>query len=198
MPPVYTTVFQNMKRMTTKTSQHPYISQPEYSLSLVDGVLHINGDYWLTGHVTSREYEWGLEREYESPFVHLDFHTAIIDKGIRHLCQGCFNGCKSLRKIILPHTIKTIEVPIATDTSIEYFEYNGLLILGSENNPRLALMGCVDDYAGDEVVIPSDTKVIADNIDWPIHVKTLIHPDGTTVSVNENVTEATGDDALPF
>ena len=178
--------------------QHPYASQPEYSLSLVDGVLIINSDYWLAGIVTCREYEWGLEREYESPFVHLDFHTAVIDKGIRHLCQGCFNGCKNLRKIILPHTIKAIETPIAVDTAVEYIEENGLLFLGSDNNPRLALMGCVEDYPGDEVVIPSDTKVIADNIDWPIHVKTLIYPDSTTIHVNEKDSEATGDEALPF
>ena len=175
-----------------------YENIQSYCFTLVKGVVKISGAFLLTGNVTYREYEWGLDREYESPFRHLDFHTAFIYEGIMHLCEGCFNGCKSLKKIILPHSIDTIELPIALDTSVEYFEDNGLLFLGSENNPRLALMGCVDDYAGDEVVIPSDTKVIADNIDWPIHVKTRIHPDGMTIHVNENVAEATGDDALPF
>lgn len=178
--------------------QHPYASQPDYSLSLADGTLRIDGTYWLAGNVTCREYEWGLEREYESPFVHLDFHTAVIGKGIRHLCQGCFNGCRNLRKIILPHTIEAIEAPIANDTAVEYFEENGLLFLGSENNPRLALMGYRDDFADEKVVIPADTKVVADNADWPVHVKTLIYPDGTKLSVNENATEATGNDAFPF
>lgn len=179
--------------------QHPYATQPDYSLSLVDGVLHIDGAYWLTGNVTCREYEEGMEREYESQFVHLDFHTAVIGKNIRHLCQGCFNGCKNLRKIILPHTIEAIEAPIANNTAVEYFEENGLLFLGSETNPRLALMGSRDDFADEKVVIPADTKVVADNIYWPLQVKELIYPDGTTILVNENVTEATGDgDALPF
>lgn len=179
--------------------QHPYATQPDYSLSLVDGVLRIDGAYWLAGNETCREYEGGLEREYESQFVHLGFHTAVIDKGIRHLCQGCFNGCKNLRKIILPHTIEAIEAPIANDTAVEYFEENGLLFLGSETNPRLALMGSRDDFADEKVVIPAVTKVVADNIYWPLQVKELIYPDGTTILVNENVTEATGDaDALPF
>ena len=145
-----------------------------------------------------RESGYDLEPVFESPFVHIDFHTAVIGKDVKYLCEGCFNGCKNLRKIILSDSVDAIEWPIAKDAGLEYFEEDGLLFLGSENNLRLALVGCVDDYGADEVVIPAATKVIAANVDWPIYVKTLIHPDGTTVSVNENVTEATGDDALPF
>lgn len=95
---------------------HPYAATPNYSCSLIDGVLHINGAHWLAGNRVFREYEHDLEAEFESPFVHLDFHTAVIGKDIKYLCEGCFNGCKNLKKIVLHDGIEAIENPIALNT----------------------------------------------------------------------------------
>lgn len=102
---------------------HPYAAQPGYSCSLVDGVLHVNGAHWLAGNQVIKDNDFDIWPEYESPFVHLDFHTAIIGKDIKYLCQGCFNGCENLERIILHDGIEVIEHPIV--------DHNVIL----ENNP---------------------------------------------------------------
>lgn len=142
---------------------HPYDAQPGYSCSLVDGVLHVNGAHWLAGNQVVKDNDFDISPEYESPFVHIDFHTAVIGKDLKYLCQGCFNGCKSLKKIILHDGIEAIETPIARDTAVEYFTENGLQYLGTGTNLRFALVGCNEDFDADRIVAPKDSVVVALN-----------------------------------
>ena len=176
---------------------HPYEVQPLYSCVLSNDVLWIDSGFFLAGNHIVIEDENGYPApEYESPFVHLNFHKVVIGKHIRYLCEGCFNGCRELKKIILSEFVEVIEYPIANNTAIEYYNDDGLLFLSTESNPRHALMGCVDDYKSDRITVPATTKVVAENIWWPQQVKEIHFPDGWIFKVNEEAL-GTGDE-LPF
>lgn len=181
---------------------HPYEVVPSYSSCVLSNdVLWIDGGFFLAGnHIVVDDGYDCLAPEYNSPFVHLKFHKVLIGNNIHYLCKGCFNGCRELKKIVLSESVEVIEYPIANDTAIEYFNDDDLLFLGTENNPRHALMGCVDDYKSDRIIVPASTKVVAENIRWPQQVKEIHFSDGRIVKVNENANEdamETGDE-LPF
>lgn len=177
---------------------HPYAVQPGCSCVLLSNdVLWVDGSFFLAGNyiVVEDGYGWPAP-EYESPFVHLNFHKVLIGKHIHYLCEGCFNGCRELKEIVLSESVEVIEYPIANNTAVEYFNDDGLLFLGTESNPRHALMGCVDDYKNHRITVPATTKVVAENIWWPQQVKEIYFSDGRIFKVNEEAL-GTGDE-LPF
>ncbi len=135
-----------------------------------EGILIISGNSWVcrkpapdAESVEIDEYdgevtEWS---EYVSQFKDLDFHTVIIEEGVIGLDNRCFEGCWNLRKILLPATLYSIYADIAKDTPLEYLNENGLLYLGTQDNPHHVLMGCTPEFNQSKLAIAEGTVTIA-------------------------------------
>lgn len=100
--------------------------------------------------------------EYVSQFKDLDFHTVIIEAGVKVLEEGCFKDCKNFRKIILPEKMPVIRKDFAIGTPLEYTEQDGLLFLGPPSNPLYYLMGCNSTFDEEILHIPEGVIFIAD------------------------------------
>lgn len=130
-----------------------------YSLSN-DGVLEIEGNnilegLWVQGHDMTYDSYW------ESQFADKDFHTVVIKEGVRSLYEGCFARCKGLNKVILPEGLLSIYAESFEGSPVEYLNEDGLLYLGTAQNPHYALMGCADDFREDVIRIHPDTVTVA-------------------------------------
>lgn len=99
---------------------------------------------------------------YKSQFKDMDFHTVVIEKGVKGLGVLCFKDCKNFRKIILSEEMPVIRKTFAVGSSLEYNEKDGLLFLGPASDPLYYLMGCKDDFDKEKLVIPEGTVRIAD------------------------------------
>lgn len=102
-------------------------------------------------------YAWS---RYESPFVDLDFHTAVLEPGFKCIEADFFTGCKNLKKVIIPDTINEIHPDFAKGIRLEFLNENGLLFMGNDGNPRHFLMGCVEDYNEEHLDIPEGVHYI--------------------------------------
>ena len=100
--------------------------------------------------------------EYISQFKDMDFHTVIIEDGVKVLDEQCFKDCKGLKKIVLPAHVPTIRSSFADGTSLEYTLRNNLKFLGSPSHPLYSLMGATDDFCEENLIIPEGTVRIAD------------------------------------
>ena len=141
--------------------------QMNYTLT-DDGVLTISGNDWLFPAPVLNPDDCS---EYKSQFKDMDFHTVVIEPGIKYLDKHCFRGCKNLKKIVLPDKVPGIAVNFAKGTQLEYFNDGGLLFLGPESNPYYTLMGCTDDFNQERLVIPEGTIRISD---WAFYKKEFI------------------------
>ena len=108
------------------------------------------------------KYSYSTWDRYESPFVDLEFHTAILEDGFDCIEEGFFSGCKGLKKIILTDSIKQIRPHFADNTPVEYLNEGGLLYLGTADNPHYFLVGCADDYDCENLVIAEGTHYVSD------------------------------------
>lgn len=100
--------------------------------------------------------------EYASQFEDLDFHTVIIEDGVRVLGENCFKNCKGFHKIMLPENMPVIRNSFAEGSPLEYNVKNKLKFLGPPSNPYYYLMGCQEDFNEEKLVIPEGTIRIAD------------------------------------
>lgn len=135
-----------------------------------DGVLTISGNTQLCA-VPAPDAEPYYDEpvgppcgwsEYVSQFKELDFHTVIIEEGVRVLGKECFKNCKNFRKIVLPEKMPVIRKDFAIGSPLEYTEKDGLLFLGPVSNPLYYLMEATDDFNNEVLVIPTGTVFIAD------------------------------------
>lgn len=99
--------------------------------------------------------------EYTSQFEDLDFHTVIIEDGVKVLGEECFKNCKGFHKIILPENMPVIRKYFADGTPLEYTVIDKLKFLGPPSNPCYYLMGCEDDFNEEKLVVPEGTIRIA-------------------------------------
>ena len=102
-------------------------------------------------------YAWS---RYESPFVDLDFHTAVLEPGFTSIEEDFFTGCINLKRVIIPDTITEIHLGYAKGIKLEYLKENGLLFMGNDDNPRHFLMGCVADFNEEHLNIPEGVNYI--------------------------------------
>lgn len=102
-------------------------------------------------------YKWS---RYESPFVDLDFHTAIIEPGFKEIEADFFTGCRHLKRVEIPETIEKIHIDFARGVELEYYNENGLLFLGNDRNRRHFLMGCAEDFRQEHLMIPEGTNFV--------------------------------------
>ena len=100
--------------------------------------------------------------EYISQFKDMDFHTVIIEDGVRVLREHCFKDCKGLKKIVLPEQVPIIRNTFAEGSPLEYTIKNNLKFLGPPSNPLYYLMGATDDFNEDRLIIPEGTVRIVD------------------------------------
>ena len=107
-------------------------------------------------------YLYSTWDRYESPFVDLEFHTAVFEDGFDSIEDGFFCGCKGLKKIILTDSIKEIRSHFADNSPVEYLNEGGLLYLGTADNPHYFLVGCADDYDCENLVIAEGTHYVSD------------------------------------
>lgn len=145
-----------------------------YTLT-ADGVLTVSGEGWLYPapapdaepcYDDPDDFEPTGWSAYTSEFVGLDFHTAVIEKGIRCLDSFCFRDCRNLKKVILPEGLLSIYADFAQGSPLEYFEEEGLLFLGTTGNPRYVLMGGSEKFNRKKLVIPEGTATIAHAAFW--------------------------------
>ena len=134
-----------------------------------DGVLTISGNTYLCS-VPAPDAEpyyddpegppcgWSEE---VSQFKDLDFHTVIIEGGVRILEEKCFKDCKNFRRIVLPEKMPVIRKNFADGSPLEYTEKDGLLFLGPASNPIYYLMGCTEDFDKETLIIPEGVVFIA-------------------------------------
>lgn len=130
-----------------------------------DGTLKISGNTTLTSTFDHNEYDENGEPVssiYTSRFKDLDFHTVIIEEGVRVLEKECFKDCRSFRRIVLPEKMPEIRKDFADGSPLEYTEKDGLLFLGPSSNPLYFLMGCKENYDRETLVIPEEVVFIAD------------------------------------
>ena len=99
---------------------------------------------------------------FTSQFKDIDFHTVVIENGVKCLGVLCFKDCKNFRKIVLPEEMPVIRKTFAMGSPLEYHEKDGLLFLGPPSNPLYYLMGCKDDFDKETLIIPEGTVYIAD------------------------------------
>ena len=142
----------------------------DYTLT-EDGILTISGNTHLFSIPAPEAKPYYEEpegapcgwSEYVSQFMDLDFHTVIIDEGIRLLGEECFKDCKKFKKIILPEKMPAIRKNFAVGSPLEYTEKDGLLFLGPPSNPLYYLMGATDDFHDEILVIPEGAVFIAND-----------------------------------
>lgn len=135
-----------------------------------DGVLIISGNTVLcpvpaADAILYCDDPWGEScewSEYVSQFEDLDFHTVIIEDGVRRLGELCFKNCKGLHKIILPENMPIIRSSFAKGSPLEYTISNKLKFLGPPSNPYYYLFGCEDDFNEKKLIVPPGTVKIAD------------------------------------
>lgn len=142
-----------------------------------DGVLTISGNTRLSCVVADEDvspydepmYDYPEEgnteeywSHYKSQFKDLDFHTVVIENGVKELGVLCFKDCKNFRRIYLPEEMPVIRKTIAIGSPLEYTEKNGLEFLGPASNPLYYLMGCQDDFDKEKLIIPEGTVRIVD------------------------------------
>lgn len=135
-----------------------------------DGVLTISGNSHLcpipapnaTPYYDEPEGEPCEWSEYISQFKDMDFHTVIIEDGVKVLEEQCFKDCKGLKKIILPEHVPTIRNTFAEGSSLEYTIKDNLKFLGPPSNPLFYLRGATDDFCEKKLIIPEGTVRIAD------------------------------------
>lgn len=135
-----------------------------------DGILTISGNSHLC-HIPAPDAipysddPLGPPSEYSdyiSQFKDMNFHTVVIEEGVRVLGYQCFKDCKSLKKIILPENMPVIKQCFDEGTSLEYTIKNNLKFLGPSSNPLYYLMGPTEDFDEETLFIPEGTKFIAD------------------------------------
>ena len=114
-----------------------------------DSCMHANPapDAAETVHYDEGKYSHSTWSRYESPFADLEFHTAILEDGFEYVAEGFFSGCKGLKKIILPESVKEIHPHFADNSPVEFLNEGGLLYLGTADNPHHFLVGGADDPA---------------------------------------------------
>ena len=143
--------------------------QMNYALSS-DGILTISGNTGLYPVVAPDAIPYYDEpegppcgwSEHVSQFRDFDFHTVVIEEGVKLLGEECFKDCKTLKKIILPEKMPIIRKSFAVGTPLEYTIKNNLQYLGPPSNPYYYLMGATDDFNDEILVIPPGTVRIAD------------------------------------
>lgn len=115
--------------------------------------------------------------EYISQFKDLDFHTVIIEEGVKVLEEECFKDCKNFRKIILPEKMPVIRKDFAVGSPLEYNENDGLLFLGPPSNPLFYLMGCNSSFHKEKLLIPEGVVFIANEaFDGKKSIKEVVFP----------------------
>lgn len=156
----------------------------DYTLT-EDGILIISGNtglYRIPSSDAKPYYdeplgppcEWS---KYVSQFKDLDFHTVIIEEGVRLLEEGCFKDCKNFRKIILPEKMPVIRKNFAVGSPLEYTEKEGLLFLGPPSNPLYFLMGSKDCFEKEKLLIPEGVAFIANEaFEWKKSIKEVVFP----------------------
>lgn len=134
-----------------------------------DGILTISGNtglYSIPAPDAQPYYDEPMGppcgwSEYVSQFKDMDFHTVIIEPGVRLLGKECFKDCKNFSQIILPEEMPVIRKDFADGTPLEYTEKEGLLFLGPASNPLYFLMGSKATFDQDKLLIPEGTVFIA-------------------------------------
>ena len=83
------------------------VSRMNFTLT-AGGVLTVTGNDFLNGvmdieikPIPELEGEEDAILFCQSQFKNLDFHTAIIEDGVKALANGCFAGCRSLKSLVL-------------------------------------------------------------------------------------------------
>ena len=151
-----------------------------------DGVLTISGNALLSPVPASDANPYYDEPEgppsgwsdYVSQFKDMDFHTVIIEDGVRVLEELCFKDCKALKKIILPQQVPTIRNTFAEGSSLEYNIIGNLKFLGPPSNPLYYLMGATDDFREEKLVIPDGTVKVADEAFLnKVFIKDVVFPE---------------------
>lgn len=141
-----------------------------YNLS-ADGVITVSGNDILSPVPAPDAYPFyddAVPEEgptgwtnYTSGFREMDFHTVVIENGVKCLDTFCLKDCKNLRKVILPEGIMSVYARFADGAALDFFEEDGLLFLGTPENPRYALMGCAESFNNNILEIPEGTVIIA-------------------------------------
>ena len=194
-----------------------------------DGVLTISGNSHLCPIPApdAEPYFWddpagppSSWSEYISQFKDMDFHTVIIEDGVRVLREHCFKDCKGLKKIVLPEQVPIIRNTFAEGSPVEYTIKNNLKFLGPPSNPLYYLMGATDDFNEDTLIIPEGTVRIVDEafvnkksikaVDFPesleflgwytfegTSIKELILPEGKLAD-DETLIAFDGEDGTPL
>lgn len=135
-----------------------------------DGILTISGNSLLCSVPTPDALPYYDEpegppcgwSEYMSQFKDMNFHTVIIEDGVKVLGEECFKDCKGLKKLVLPENVPAIRNSFAEGTSLEYTIKNNLKFLGPPSNPFYYLMGPTDDFNEEKLIIPEGTVRVVD------------------------------------
>lgn len=137
--------------------------------TLIDGVLTVIHEGSYMHHNPAKDAEavyWDFKgvpytwSHYESPFVDLDFHTAVLEPGFTDIKADFFTGCKNLKKVVIPDTALEIHPDFARGVNLEYQNDKGLLFMGNAKNPHHFLMGCDDEFREGHLIIPEGVNCV--------------------------------------
>ena len=93
-------------------------------------------------------------------FVCSEVESVEVSEGVTGIKIGAFRNCYELETINLPDSLLYIENDaFAFCKSLQYYEYDGALYLGNDNNPYLALIRANRERT-EKDVFHADTKVI--------------------------------------
>lgn len=106
--------------------------------------------------------------------------NVVIPEGTKTIYDGAFNYCTSLKKISIPNSIESFgQYMFERCSQLEYYEIDGSLYLGNENNNKLVLVSLVNEELTKYVVDENTKLLLSSAFDYA--------PNITDLTIHENV-----------